>query len=236
MIDQELTVEIVVEMYEDKIVLLKKEIDRFIFGFSNRFVSIEIPNEEKKNIYMKFKGYNISEEEYAKLPPGTQPLLERNMTWCDLFFQAAYEVSRDKMVLITRYPIDSYYNQFPTKITVASTKETEPMIVNDKSIKHYPKIRQEQIGSNTSNSFVDTMNICNAYLGSIGGDYDGDMVTTKVMFSKEANIELEKQLNSKAHYINLGGNNIMGVTNEGAQALYNLTLILPDTKLTDPVF
>jgi uncharacterized small protein (DUF1192 family) len=28
MIDQELTVEIVVEMYEDKIVLLKKEIDR----------------------------------------------------------------------------------------------------------------------------------------------------------------------------------------------------------------
>jgi len=28
MIDQELTVEVVVEMYEDKIVLLKKEIDR----------------------------------------------------------------------------------------------------------------------------------------------------------------------------------------------------------------
>ena len=28
MLDQELTVEIVVEMYEDKIVLLKKEIDR----------------------------------------------------------------------------------------------------------------------------------------------------------------------------------------------------------------
>jgi len=28
MLDQEMTVEIVVEMYEDKIVLLKKEIDR----------------------------------------------------------------------------------------------------------------------------------------------------------------------------------------------------------------
>ena len=52
----------------------------------------------------------------------------------------------------------------------------------------------------------------------------------------EANKELEAQLNSKAHYISLGGENIMKTSNEGIQSLYNLTLVLPGTKLTDPVF
>ena len=47
------------------------------------------------------------------------------------------EATKDKMILITRYPIDSYYNQFCTKIKVASTLVTEPMIVNDKFIKNF---------------------------------------------------------------------------------------------------
>ena len=45
------------------------------------------------------------------------------------------------------------------------------MIINDKVYKFYPRIRQEDIGSNTSNKFVDTLNICNAYLPAIVGDY-----------------------------------------------------------------
>ena len=45
------------------------------------------------------------------------------------------------------------------------------MIINDKYIKYYPKIRQEDMRRNTSNLFVDTLNICNCYLGGICGDY-----------------------------------------------------------------
>ena len=66
---------------------------------------------------------------------------------------------------------DSYFNQFPTKVNVSSTKVTEPMVINNKSYRHYPKIREADIGKNTSNLFVDTMNICNVFLGAIGGDY-----------------------------------------------------------------
>lgn len=215
---------------------IKKELDRYMFGYSNRFIPIEIPNEEKLKIYMQFKGYNISAEEYAKAEPGSVPLLHRDLTWCDIIFMAATEVSKDKMLLITRYPIDSYYNQFPTKIVVQSTKETEPMYYNNTFVKNYPRIRQEDIGSNTSNSFVDTLQLCNAYLGSIGGDYDGDQITAKALFSIDANAELEAQLNSKAHYINLGGTNIMVTHHEGSLALYSLTKILPGTKLVDPIF
>jgi len=48
MIDQELTVEIVVEMYEDKIVLLKKEIDRL--NEEVQVLNIELMKERSKNL------------------------------------------------------------------------------------------------------------------------------------------------------------------------------------------
>jgi hypothetical protein len=84
---------------------------------------------------------------------------------------AAAEVTKDKCVLITRFPIDSMYNQVPMLVNINSTKETEPMVVNNTFYKFYPKIRQNMIGTNTSNLFIDTLNISNLYLGSIGGDY-----------------------------------------------------------------
>jgi hypothetical protein len=48
MIDQELTVEIVVEMYEDKIVLLKKEIDRL--NEEVQVLNMELMKERSKNL------------------------------------------------------------------------------------------------------------------------------------------------------------------------------------------
>jgi len=47
MLDQELTVEIVVEMYEDKIVLLKKEIDRL--NEEVQVLNMELMKERSKN-------------------------------------------------------------------------------------------------------------------------------------------------------------------------------------------
>ena len=38
----------------------------------------------------------------------------------------------------------------------------------------YPKIRQEDLGKDTSNMFIDTLNISNLFLAGIGGDYDGE--------------------------------------------------------------
>ena len=143
-----------------------------MFSYSNRFEAIEVPIEgtpKNHTTWMQFKGYNISNEEYIRLRPGTPPLVARKLTWCDVIFMAAIEAIKDKTILITRYPIDSFYNQFPTKVVVSSTKDTEPMHFNGKFVAHYPKIRDKDIGTNTSNKFIDTMQICNAYLGSIGG-------------------------------------------------------------------
>lgn len=66
-------------------------------------------------------------------------------------------------------PMDSYFNQFTTKIRVSSTKETEPMYIDNTFYKYYPKIREEDIGKDTSNKFMDTLNLSNLYLSAIGG-------------------------------------------------------------------
>ena len=223
---------------------LKEEIDRFIHGYANRFIPVTIRlKNRKQEMPLAFKGYNIPEEEWAankgKDLTGYS-INDRPLTWCDLFFMAAVEsVQEDKKcVLITRYPIDSCYNQFPTLVNVSSTKKTEPMVVGNKFYAHYPHIRKEDIGINTSNLFIDTLNMSNVYLDSIGGDYDGDQISVKGIYSEEANAELRDQINSKRHFIGLGGTNLMNTTKEGIDAMYQLTLILDQDKqrLTNPEF
>ena len=131
---------------------------------------------------------------------------------------------------------DSYFNQFTTKIVVSSTKETEPMYIDNEYYPFYPKIRDEDIGKNTGDKFIDTMMISNLYLPGIRGDYDGDTATVRGVYTVEANEELEKHMHSKANFIDVGGNTIRYSSGDAIQSLYNLTRILPDTKLTEPTF
>lgn len=156
--------------------VIEEHVEQFIHGFSNRLdpvmVELETEGKQKKYAQMVFKGKTVSSEEYASGKiSGESPLINRPLTWCDVLYIATMEATRDKHVLITRYPIDKVWNQFPSKINISTTKEMEPVYVNGKLYKFYPKIRKEDVGSNTSNKFVDTMNICNLLLDGIGGDY-----------------------------------------------------------------
>lgn len=212
--------------------VLKKELDRFIHGYSDRFRPVKVLCRVKgKQEYLDLKWKGFYKEPDVKALKNERPL-----TWCDVIYMACEESVKDRMILITRYPIDTFYNEFATKIRLASTIETEEAVFDDVVYTHYPKIRKEDIGKDTSSSFIDTMNICNGYLDSIGGDYDGDMVTIKGVYTDEANAELKKQLASNIHFINLGGNPVISTSKESIQALYAMTLTLPDTKLSPVKF
>lgn len=212
--------------------VLKKELDRFIHGYSDRFRPIDLVCKVngKQVVYdMVFRGNffdEITDEEKIARP----------ITWCDVIYIACEEAIKDRMILITRYPIDTFYNEFATKIRLSSTIETEKVNINGITYDYYPKIRKEDIGTDTSNKFIDTMNICNGYLGIIDGDYDGDMVTIKGVYTDEANAELKKQLASNIHFINLGGNPVISTSKESIQAIYAMTLTLPETKLSPVKF
>ncbi|MBR2212801.1 MAG: hypothetical protein IJ889_00025 [Eubacterium sp.] len=215
---------------------LEKQIDRFAKGRYNRLIPIQVPivdGAEKKykelkgrKPYLYFTGYNIKGNELAEARANNfefNELIRRPLTWCDLFYMAAVDMTSDKSVLITRFPMDSYFNQFPQLINVITTSETVSMVVDGKFYKWYPKFNYKDIGKNTSAMFVDTISINNATIGTAGGDYDGDTVTCKPIFSIEANAEVRKQLNNIGNYNGLNGINAKKVNKEGILCLYSLT-------------
>ena len=227
---------------------IKKELDRFMHGMAQRFIPIEAPIDPKKvksgTPYLQFKGRMVPDEKAAEdlingtTPAESFPLTVRPLTWCDLIYQSAVEAVQDKAALVTRFPIDTYWNQFPAKIKIISTIQTVPMVVDGVYYPKYPKIEFSDIMSNSSNKFIDVALPNNVRLDTIGGDFDGDTISIKIPYSVEANDELLKSINDKKHYISLGGINRMTTIHEGLQALYQLTMTLPgdEAKLTNPTF
>lgn len=152
---------------------IKLEIKRFILGYSDRFSPVEVPLESGKKSYMIFKGHSVKSDDVAnKTAVDASPLITRRLTWCDVLYMAAEESVKDKHILITRYPIDSAYNQIPTKVRISTIKNTEPVYVNGHYYKFYPRIREKDINSNTSQLFIDTLQISNLYLKGMCGDYE----------------------------------------------------------------
>ena len=201
---------------------IKKQLDRFVHSFYDRFDKIELPIDDPTydgKIYLSFAG----REWDGKSTLTESPLAVRPATWTDIFYQAAVDVTSDKMVYITRYPLLDYFGTFPNKITVLSTHETVPVYVGTRLYKNYPKIDLKKTKEQVSVSFTDTITMSNLYLTGLGGDYDGDQVTAKACFSQEANMEAEKFMRSKSHILNIYGQNMRKTTNEGVQTLYMLT-------------
>lgn len=82
---------------------IEKEMDRFLHGYNNRFVPIEVPVEgTNQKYYMKFKGRGVS---IGEAQESKNPLTQRRLTWCDVFYLSAVEATRDKHILCSRFPI-----------------------------------------------------------------------------------------------------------------------------------
>jgi hypothetical protein len=246
---------------------LDKQIERFIHGYSNRFIPIELPIDKEEFVrrtkdkkvkdidiihsgsnkfWMTLVGYklnNSKEYEETKKEYSANLKITRPLTWCDLFYMAACEVTSDKMCLVTRFPIDSYLNQYPTKVRIKSTVKTAPMVIQsdfeDKMTlyKWYPVIEAKDIYSNTSPLFEDTLSISNGLIEAMGMDYDGDTAIVKPVYTIEANKECEKQANAKIQMIGMNGFTTRGISKENILCLYELT-VHPDKdyKFVNPEF
>ena len=83
-----------------------KELNEYIHGYSNRIKRIMIPNVENKKIVATFKGYSITEDQYAAGMRESQTMIERDLTWLDLLYMSAVAATEDKIAMITRYPIE----------------------------------------------------------------------------------------------------------------------------------
>jgi hypothetical protein len=215
---------------------LDRCLTRWINNPSSRFDLIELPikEEDKKkyNIrkprYLTLVGNSYQTTTMARRAYSTKSIegvryIERPMTWTDLLYMAASDVSEDKHVEITRYPMLDYLGTFISRVYVISTRTTTPMIINDKLYETYPVIDVNCAKGRIEAQFIDSYKICPLYLPGLDGDHDGDQITSKIIFTKEANEEAERIMTSKSNILTIDGASIRSIGNEGIQTLYTMT-------------
>ena len=89
---------------------IELQLKKFVYSFSGRLEPVQVPiivDGKEQIASLMFKGRNITPEQYERGEiSGESSLIDRPLTWCDIFFMAANEAIQDKCVLITRYPIN----------------------------------------------------------------------------------------------------------------------------------
>ena len=93
----------------------------------------------------------------------------RYMTWTDLFYMCACDVTRDKHVYITRYPLEDYFGIYPTRVRVLSTFKTKPQTIYGVEYPFYPDIDRNTPKEKVPGLFIDALQLFNAMLAAIGG-------------------------------------------------------------------
>lgn len=175
-----------------------------------------------KSVESRFKTITVKDKEGNEYPINLfRKELKRNFTLTDLLFVAAKDICKDKHVYITRYPVEQYQNIYPSRIAILSTTKTVPVELEDRYLPDYPLIFPDYPCEDEL--FCDTVVMNNSYLLSLGADYDGDTISLRGVFTKEANEEAEKLIYAKTNFFDQQGRNSRVLGNEAIQTLYALT-------------
>ena len=143
-----------------------KKIDQFVKGPETRFEPIEVPVEGGQVKYLSFSGRRFHQGNTGE----EATIINRKMTWTDILFMAAEEVTRGKHIIVTRYPVSDVYGIFIAKIRVISTQETMPMQVGDRIYEYYPVIDSSLKHEKVTECFIESCQFSNSYLPGLNGD------------------------------------------------------------------
>lgn len=203
---------------------ISKAVDSYIHSYADRFKIIKIPTVDGKDMTISISGYYQGAEGGT---PTSSTELNRPATWTDILYMACAEVTDKRHIIVTRYPVESPFASFPSKVTVLSTRNTKPAMINGKLYPNYPVIDPDLDPLEVSTLFVDTLNVSNLYLAGLGGDYDGDQVSVRGVFMDESNKECHEYMTSIKNLLTIAGRNIRTTEKEAIQAIYNLTKTRP---------
>jgi len=159
--------------------------------------------------------------------------IDRAITLTDLFYLAALDIVPDKHIYVTRYPVTNFQNIYPSKIKILTTSKTRDIFLKVgeevMEMKGYPLIKFEndpKPSPKTHYGFLNVLIPGNIYLKALGGDYDGDMLYLKAVFTKEANQEASNLIYAKSNILNASGGPSRGIAKIGKEAvmgMYELT-------------
>lgn len=205
-----------VQFNDDKVIEMMK---LFKGSPQQRFDPITVKTTDPKlpEVLMMFKGRYVDDRHPENV------FKDRPMTLTDLFYMAAVDITKDKHCYITRYPIHNYFSSFPVGITVLSTVNTCKMEIDGVKYDFYPIVEYGLEPKEVPTRFTEVTNLSNVYLKGINGDYDGDQITLKGVFSQEANLEAEKIMRSNSQFITMNTTNKRTSEIESIQTLYMMT-------------
>lgn len=221
-----------------------KLIKKFIKSRDERFAPMPAIKYTHKDGYEDTIYFNIIEVDREQ-DLHNQDVLKKSfrvMTLTDFFYIIAADILYDKHVYVTRYPVTNYQNIYPSKIKISTTSTTKKkivalaMITKDGTIEvsdqtstydEYPSIPKNGVKSIDS-EFVDVMYPGNTPLAAIGGDYDGDMLYMKSVFSKEANEEADRLIKAKSNILTASGKPSRGLGSIGKDCIMGIYEITKD--------
>jgi len=201
---------------------LEKQIELFIHTPETRFYPVMIKFKDGRYRAFSFISGNrdlilddgkINKEDMKGL---------RYWTWTDLFYIAAEDISKDKHVSITRYPVTGPYSEYIAGINVRSTFKTMEMLIGSKLYKHYPVIDLSIPTERIEREFIDSLELFSPYIDKMGADYDGDQVTDRGIYTKEANDWCIKHLHSLLNVIGPNGQSVRPCGDTADHVFHNL--------------
>lgn len=154
------------KQFTDK--FIEKMITQFYKDQECRYNVFKVLGEDGKTYLLTYTGRNMKDGDDID----STTIVTRPLTWTDLLYMAAVEVTKDKHCLITRYPLLDEFGIFIAKIRVASTTTTVPMIVNGIEYPFYPNIDISTPPSKIGTNFIDSVSFSNSYLEGLEGDYN----------------------------------------------------------------
>ncbi len=202
--------------------IIEKKIYEFVMTPEMRFYPVTIKFEDgiyrpfafiNNNTDVIFESGQINSEIYDKI---------RYYTWTDVFYLAAMAVVSEKATHITRYPVTSQHSQYFANVRVRSTWKTIPMLIGKTEYPQYPVIDLSLPANKIEALFIDSLEVFPPYLKPLGGDFDGDQISNRGLYSYEANKWVDEYVGSVANAIGINGGSVRNSGDVGSHTLYNL--------------
>lgn len=218
--------------------MLSELIDKYIHSVGERFDYVYAVNESGDKCYLEMVVEN-------KLYNAT-----KKITMTELMYMAAKIKVEDEgyHLLLSRYPIMSKTNMQVQGIHVLSTIKTIHTRVDGMVFDSYPNVFDDKtmhiltdvdVAESLYNEtialmFHETVKISNTLLKSLDGDFDGDKVALRGIYSKKANRQAKAARDKLSFILGSKGELIKMVYDEPVQCLYSLS-INPDknSKVVD---
>lgn len=186
----------------DKVVNLQKEIDlrHAPVDIDGYYLALVYRPKDKK-VFKVFRDID-------DLPEWADKKDVHPITLMELIYLSGYKKWNQLKILITRYPVAGEGSIYASNVRVATTVKS----VTRRELSHDWTLNESD-DTNYATAYpdfktlkyVDSLVVANSRLAGLGGDYDGDMVSGNILYTKETIAEVNRHFTSTEAYIDPAG-------------------------------